>query len=129
MLKLDKLDYTKHPMAKQISKISVMDYYPNTHRNDMHVEIIDGDAHKSADLSDSKKAVLILIRMLTWFMKSRSKALFSKTQKPHGKMHCRIANAHKNLTKKKLFPPNRQKRNDYTARRNRRTTFSYIFFR
>ena len=56
VLKLDKLDYTKHPMAKQISKISVMDYYPNTHRNDMHVEIIDGDAHKSADLSDSKKS-------------------------------------------------------------------------
>ena len=25
VLKLDKLDYTKHPMAKQISKISVMD--------------------------------------------------------------------------------------------------------
>ena len=56
MLKLDKLDYTKHPMAKQISKISVMDYYPTTHKNNMHVEIIDGDAHKSADLSDSKKS-------------------------------------------------------------------------
>lgn len=60
VLKLDKLDYTKHPMAKQISKISVMDYYPNTHRNDMHVEIIDGDAHKSADLSDSEKSCVNL---------------------------------------------------------------------
>ena len=60
VLKLDKLDYTKHPMAKQISKISVMDYYPNTHKNNMHVEIIDGDAHKSADLSDSEKSCVNL---------------------------------------------------------------------
>ena len=60
VLKLDKLDYTKHPMAKQISKISVMDYYPTTHKNNMHVEIIDGDAHKSADLSDSEKSCVNL---------------------------------------------------------------------
>ena len=60
VLKLDKLDYTKHPMAKQISKISVMDYYPNTHKNNMHVEIIDGDVHKSADLSDSEKSCVNL---------------------------------------------------------------------
>lgn len=28
ILKLDKLDYTKHPMAKRIKKVSIMDYYP-----------------------------------------------------------------------------------------------------
>ena len=28
MLKLEKLDYVKHPMSKQISKTSVMDYHP-----------------------------------------------------------------------------------------------------
>lgn len=30
MLKLSKLDYTKHQMSKQIVKSSVMDYHPNT---------------------------------------------------------------------------------------------------
>lgn len=30
MLKLTKLDYTKHQMSKQIVKSSVMDYHPNT---------------------------------------------------------------------------------------------------
>ncbi len=30
MLKLDKLDYTKHPMSKKIKKVSVMDYYPES---------------------------------------------------------------------------------------------------
>lgn len=28
ILKLNKLDYTKHPMAKQMVKCSIMDYYP-----------------------------------------------------------------------------------------------------
>lgn len=35
MLKLTKLDYTKHQMSKQIVKSSVMDYHPNTAYNSM----------------------------------------------------------------------------------------------
>lgn len=35
MLKLDKLDYTKHPMSKRIRKVSVMDYYPESNMQKM----------------------------------------------------------------------------------------------
>lgn len=35
MLKLTKLDYTKHQMSKQIMKSSVMDYHPDTAYNSM----------------------------------------------------------------------------------------------
>lgn len=54
ILKLNKLDYTKHPMSKQINRVSIMDYHPTSYSHTDFNESQDDKNNLMVHLPDVK---------------------------------------------------------------------------